>query len=283
MGAAINTERFRLVHWISEHRLGGAGTTRLGFHGTCTTPVDLFVRGLPDEVAVLLSKERETGLVATLVVRCRKCEACLKHRSGLWAARARDEIALASRTWFGTLTLAPQSYMQAKFATELRLTKRGHSLDQIGEPELFAHIVQYLGREIALWLKRVRKNSGARFRYMIVCEKHKSGLPHWHLLVHEIGENVTKRVLDNAWRLGFSQFRLVDKSDSRRAFYVTKYLSKSVLTRVRASKDYGKSPTRPLAERLETTLKLLSEQQNKPKQYQPTVIREGTPNEMMKE
>lgn len=104
----------------------------------------------------------------------------------------------------------------------------------------FRYLVKYLNQEIDRYLKRVRK-SGAPFRYLLVSEAHKDGFPHFHLLVHEAALPLTKRLLESNWRLGYSQFRLVNNSDPRSAFYVCKYLAKSAQTRVRASKGYGRA------------------------------------------
>ena len=95
-------------------------------------------------------------------------------------------------------------------------------------------------------MKRVRTNSGVPLRHLIVCEKHEGGgelhgEPHYHMLWHEKSGSfpLRKSVLEAAWRIGFSHNRLV--RDMPQAIYVTKYLAKSSLARVRASKDYGKT------------------------------------------
>ena len=75
-----------------------------------------------------------------------------------------------------------------------------------------------------------------------------SGLPHYHLLVHEQAPGATEeRVLRQEWStLGFSKFRLVH--DERGASYAAKYLAKSTAARVRASKDYGNGFAVPLSD-----------------------------------
>jgi hypothetical protein len=144
--------------------------------------------------------------------------------------------------------------MQLKFAAQLGLTERGHVLDEVSDSELFKAIVQEASPDITNWLKRIRKNSGATLRYLLVCEAHKSGLPHWHVLIHEYQGKVVKAKLEAAWRNGFSHFRLVPTTDIRTAWYVTKYLSKSALARVRASQHYGLPPVSSHAERMEYLL-----------------------------
>lgn len=97
-----------------------------------------------------------------------------------------------------------------------------------------------IGPEITKYLKRVRKQSKCSFRYLLVMEAHKSGLPHYHMFLHETpsGGEVPKRILKYQWHLGFTDFKLVDDAH-RRADYICKYLAKSNLARVRASKGYG--------------------------------------------
>ncbi len=254
MALTANVERARTSEWIASLRLGGHGGYRLPFAGNCTAPVEIFCRGLPDKLMVGLGLEREAAMVATIETPCRKCEPCLVTRSQLWAARARDELRVASRTWFGTLTLSPARAMQLTFAAQLGLTERGHVLDEVSEPELFKAIVKEATPDLTNWLKRIRKNSGAALRYLLVCEAHKTGVPHWHVLVHEYEGKVVKAKLEASWRNGFSHFRLVPSSDIRTAWYVTKYLSKSALARVRASQQYGTPPCVSHAAKMEYIL-----------------------------
>lgn len=93
--------------------------------------------------------------------------------------------------------------------------------------------------EITKYLKRVRKKSGAPLRYILVAEAHKSGLPHYHMLIHECdpSRQVRHKDLTAAWSWGFTRFKLVETSNT--AWYVCKYLSKAQLARVRASVRYG--------------------------------------------
>src|SRR5205814_1472707 len=81
--------------------------------------------------------------------------------------------------------------------------------------------------------------SAARFRYLLIAEAHKSGVPHFHMLLHEpdVANTVRHATLRDQWRYGFTNFKLV--SDPRAAGYIAKYLAKDALARVRASKDYG--------------------------------------------
>jgi hypothetical protein len=250
-------ERTRVQEWLSDLRLGGQAGVVLRYAGNCAAPVDIHCRGLPDKLLVSMNKERETPMVATIETPCRKCEPCLITRSQLWAARARDELAIAPRSWFGTLTLAPAQALQAKFASEINLTKRGHDLNEVSEADQFRAVANQVSPELTRWLKRIRKNSGARLRYLLVCEAHKTGVPHWHVLIHETQGKVVKAKLEAAWRYGFSHFRLVDKQQTKTSWYVCKYLGKSALARVRASESYGAPKVATIAEVVEGQLQVL--------------------------
>lgn len=135
-----------------------------------------------------------------------------------------------------SLTLTPHWHS----LNEMKMTMRygEEAVRQMSAAEHFKRIADQGGELLTLWLKRVRKNSGAKLRYMLVTESHKSGLPHWHCLLHEAegGSPITNRVIVEAWNYGFSHAKLV-KSDA--ASYVTKYLAKQSLARVRASAWYG--------------------------------------------
>jgi hypothetical protein len=173
-----------------------------------------------------------------------------------------DELRLATRTWFATLTLTPEQATRAVFAGERHLVRRGHTLSEVSEGERFRATAQAVSPEITRWLKRIRKNSGARLRYILVCEAHKSGVPHWHGLIHEYDGKVGNRELEASWRYGLSHFRLVDGRDKRTAFYVAKYLGKSALTRVRASEHYGSPSVEHFTNQLEDLIKIVAEQRN---------------------
>lgn len=89
-----------------------------------------------------------------------------------------------------------------------------------------------------LWLKRVRAESGAAFRYLMVTELHEDGMPHLHGLLHEGQVQIRHRCLSRQWIYGYSNVKLVEEGEAA-ARYVTKYVSKSPVSRVRASVGYG--------------------------------------------
>lgn len=179
----------------------------------------------------------------TLLTRCRKCPTCLKMHANIWANRAAAETAVAARTWFGTLTLSPQAH----YVVDTLCATREREFWNLSQDKQFGAQCKVIGAEITKWLKRIRKESGHQFRYLLVIERHDSertsdemrGRAHAHLLLHEMpGQKMTKRLLEKQWHLGNSHWRLVN-SDRHAAFYVTKYVSKAIEARTRASIDYG--------------------------------------------
>lgn len=123
----------------------------------------------------------------------------------------------------------------------VRAAQRSTVVKELTSEDAFEMQANEVAKEITLFLKRVRKQVGVgQLRYLLVREKHKSGLPHYHALIHESGETpIRYKVLEDNWTLGFSKFKLLD--DERTATYVTKYLGKSNDGRVRASLRYGRA------------------------------------------
>jgi len=195
----------------------------------CENPIqrEVFARppGSPD---VVVGRWRKHPFRVRIMVECRRCNQCLRRRARLWWARAMAETAIAPRTWFVTWTLRPEEQYRALIlgGTERR-----------SEEEEWDIRHRQISKWITLAVKRLRKQTGATIRLLCVAEAHASGLPHYHLLVHEVQGVVRERDLTACWPHGFSKSRLV--ADPRAAAYVTKYLSKSMRARVRASIDYG--------------------------------------------
>jgi hypothetical protein len=123
-----------------------------------------------------------------------------------------------------------------------RLAGSGVTFEQLSQAEQFGERHREINRELTTWIKRVRHESGSNIRYMLTAEAHKSGLPHYHMLLHEGGEDqpVRASTIKGQWKLGFSQCKLVAQDQEKRAAaYVSKYLSKDARSRVRASVGYG--------------------------------------------
>lgn len=193
--------------------------------------------------------DRDTAMPLTLAmsVRCRKCDNCRALRRMTWVLRAKAETGAARRTWFGTLTLRPEAHVAVTSKARVNLAKQGVDFDALPFGEQFTERHKYASREVTLYLKRVRKQSGAFLRVLCVAEHHKSGLPHYHLLVHEFDAlGVKHSVLSKQWLAGFEKWRLVTSLSE--ATYLCKYLSKSTVARVRASRDYGSPPPCVLAD-----------------------------------
>lgn len=202
-------------------------------HGSCEAPIQITEVG----------GHHNRPMLDTFV-RCRKCPSCLRHKRAVWSARASHEIGMHPRTWMVTLTCSADMHFRLLCQARLAATRRGFTPDLWSPNEEFAQRWSQLGTEVTKWLKRLR-SSGAKFNYLLVVEAHKSGLPHVHLLIHEIS-GCTYRTLTETWRLGFSHAKLVEGTAAAR--YVTKYLVKSALARVRASQRYGSStPVGPSA------------------------------------
>lgn len=200
----------------------------------CSQPVEVPAIGLPSQF------EPKGSLTLTLFSRCRKCPECLEHRRRLWTARAVDEIKAAQRTWFGTLTVSPDNRFRIMLQAERERLRAGReTYGQLEASEQFRLFAGALNRDVTKFLKRCRAIAPGHLRYLLVMEAHKDGFPHAHILIHEVGEPITKRRLEDQWRLGFSHWRLVGDSPQA-ATYVCKYLNKSALTRVRASQRYGR-------------------------------------------
>lgn len=179
-----------------------------------------------------------------LLTPCRSCPTCLRRHARLWAGRAREETEVSARTWFGTLTCRPDVHVWIDQSCATR--KRDFWEQPLGKK--FAAQAEVLGAEVTKYLKRIRKESGHKLRYLLVTELHDGektsdfmrGRPHIHMLLHEFaGQPLRKEMLERQWPHGFTNFRLVNSSTSA-AWYVSKYISKASEARTRASLGYGK-------------------------------------------
>lgn len=209
----------------------------LDLSGRCQRPVGVELTGrryrdVPDLVKGVS--------MADLQVRCRKCIRCRQARARLWTLRAIQETRVWPRTWFGTMTLTEHQHHLMLCRAQLRASKNGFDLTLEGEEAQHRRRLDEIGKEVTLYFKRIRKGN-AQFRYLIVAEDHKSGLPHLHCLVHETSpeQPLSWRALSEQWHLGFTKFKLVPPGDHRAVRYLCKYLTKSQRARVRASLRYG--------------------------------------------
>jgi len=173
-------------------------------------------------------KERVGGTywMLDLWVPCRKCAGCLDVRRWRWRRRAETEMKAWPWTWFCTFTVSPEHRLRAAIAA-----RRDYGSDS------YENIVKVINKWYTRYMKRVRKESGAKIRFVCAAEPHANGFPHLHALVHEVSGHATKRTLQAQWPYGYSN---VKKGDIAKAAYVTKYISKQLTGRVHASLHYGR-------------------------------------------
>ena len=231
----------------------------VNYQGRCQNPIQVRQEG------VLLPKLREQNhgqmpegfrerssetpyRAVDLVLRCRHCAPCLRYRARVWRDKCTLEFnrsaSIGARTWFITLTCSPEWHY--KFLAEGLKKARDKAALPRNSNEEFAIRHAAIGSAITRALKRLRKKIGVRgaFKYIIVCERHKSGLPHYHALFHEQTTiaPIRKSMLNAFWTHGFANYKLAEAVHS---VYVTKYLMKSAEARVRASLHYGGSGDTP--------------------------------------
>jgi len=269
----VNTSSATVADVAYRGMRDGVGSgTETSYAGDCEAPAYMYLVGLPDPVLHQLGIPQLPRTSQHLYVRCRRCAPCLKQRGRVWRARAIAETNAAQRTWFGTLTLAPDRATQARFAA-FRPVQDG--INDYGDTsDHFKRMVDFVNPEITRFLKRVRKNTDAALRYLLVTEAHKSGVPHWHCLIHEYAGKAPKRDLHTAWRYGFSHFKLVD-SNTRQISYVCKYLAKSAIARIRASRNYGAALPDHITERILSATRTIQHQQRCAEAAR--LSKEGTP------
>lgn len=217
-----------------------ATTIRWIASGDCEAPVDVIIEGRPYSTH-MRGYEYEPGkrgiLVTELEVRCRSCNPCLRARARHWAARANVEYGRAPRSWFSTMTVSPEYRQRMLWLAQVRAADVGSDFEALSDNDRFTTLCWGVGRELQRWLKRVRKQSASRLRYVAVFERHKDGFPHVHAILHETVGGVTERILRNQWSYGHSKHVLARSSAA--CHYVCKYLAKSKEARIRASLRYG--------------------------------------------
>lgn len=249
IGTALERGRADALKW-SRGRKGDYSphSWKLDYSGNCRSPVFVFRDGvslLRKENSRIYSRMTERPQLSEIEARCRKCPECLAARAAHWRMRAETEWLAANRTWFGTLTLSPEQHFRVASEARLRMSQNGDDFDCLDQEGQFLERHRIISKMLTDYVKRVRKESKASLRFLCVAEAHKTGLPHYHMLVHEVSSTAAVRhhTLRDQWRAGFSNWKLV--ADKRAASYVCKYLAKSSLARVRASIDYG-NPTNVL-------------------------------------
>lgn len=215
--------------------------------GSCQSPVTREFFARKDREGRKRANAWQPGddapLTLIMHLKCRGCSDCKRLRRREWYLRSGVELSRCQRTWFGTLTLSPEAAFRCEVVARKRLLRGGTVWEKLRPEKRYAETCQEIGSELTRYLKRIRKDSGAKLKYMACFEKHRSGVPHLHMLVHEYSEQpVKKRHLDFHWKMGFTHWRLVPIEDApKAALYVAKYITKDG-GRVRASIRYGKPP-----------------------------------------
>lgn len=255
--AGMSEHRLR---WFVDGRSPGPHMADAAPRGNqCRHPVMLEHTGrVPDKGAVRLGyggRSSTSGRIFTVEIyaRCRVCEACLRARRNSWTYRAMTETRDSARTWFATFTLAPAEHMVMLSRARARFDAQRVNFEALSEVEKFREVHAEISKEFTLYFKRLRERLARKYgervplRYVLVAEAHKSGLPHYHALVHEgdFRRPVPKRMLESEWKLGFTRFKLVEHNDPRVGWYVCKYLAKDARARVRASIRYGEACVPP--------------------------------------
>ena len=137
---------------IEQARAWSRPTTAWDVSGNCLRPVlrtlSTAYCGVPTDTRgkqFVTYKERYWAQHLDMTVRCRQCDNCRKVRAWRWRRRMKTEVANASRTWFTTLTLAPEEVAKARYAVDLRLIRSGVRRSDLHPDEEFAELVRELG------------------------------------------------------------------------------------------------------------------------------------------
>lgn len=228
----------------------------------CSSPVEREFWSRPswrDGKTVSLERDKTAPINISIRARCRKCENCRRARGAQWADRVMREMIASDRAWFITLTIRPRRLQEAIDASVGKcITPNYYDLDNL---EKFGRLHAELGPDVTKYLKVVRERMfeeyGAREKlsYALVAEpspKRGIHIPHYHAVIcsfsserplrkHHLhcGE---ERFYTPAWRSGFWNGKLVDRTPAefqKTAWYVAKYLSKSLAARIRASQGFG--------------------------------------------
>lgn len=187
----------------------------------CDQPVWVYSSVVPRDAGARSGGFRnvEAGLYAP----CRKCPKCLQFRQMKWMERADLEIRMAPRTWWVTLTFSPLALSKVLIEAE------------DGSPKM---IERRAYADVQRWFKKIRKLH--KLRYLCVYELgEENGRSHYHLLLHETTSSIPKRLLEGRWH-SHVHARLVDRSRSGLTGYITKYATKNLDVRPRASQSYGR-------------------------------------------
>lgn len=216
-------------------------------------------------------------LVAEATVPCRRCWACGRAKAFSWSLRVQNELAAHPKTEFITMTFRREQ-RRSLLAEAAIVLADNPSFDNgkwyLPEDEVVERAERVLvtcsGRFVTRAIKRLRERVGQKLRFVGVAElhpsrpvgalsgvpdwmpTHKLHFPHWHLLVHApVDTRPTFTEQRELWRdvwkeggksIGFIHNETVDCSDDYQAaaWYICKYMHKSIQSRIRNSIHYGK-------------------------------------------
>lgn len=219
---------------------------------------NLWTRPVPsfDGTAHMLAESATRGHAVHMEVRCGRCRWCLNARRREWTDRAIAECTRPenARTWFITLTANPATQLRWTGQAYRRLDEGGTKPDQLDAVEWYQERCKEAGRDLQLYVKRLRKLAKSPLRALWVFERHEGGgahdgLPHIHGLLHESEDGaVNYRLLRAQWLHGFIHAKVLTDDDESVGQYIAKccgYLSKSTGVRIRASRHYGLPLAKP--------------------------------------
>lgn len=202
--------------------------------GSCSDPVEVGRAGKPPPGATL-----------SMLVRCRRCPACLGVRADRWGRAAAVERERAPRTWFGCLTFAPEARLKLRAATRARVARGGAALEDMEPDEQIGQLHQEAAKVVSDFLKSIRKGRAkrgfmpAQFRYLLVVERGVGWFPRYQVLIHEVSGSarVRKAALVGLWSHGSAKWGLAGSEFP--TVSAVKSLSMFSVARVRASENYG--------------------------------------------
>lgn len=192
---------------------------------TCTRPLYVWppAPGAADRRPVFSPRESYAG-ARSFAVPCGACMPCRLSRSRDWSTRLYHESMLHMSSSFVTLTYSDE-FLPDDYSVSVR--------------------------EVQLFLKRLRKSSGASLRYF-ACGEYggRTFRPHYHLLVFGLGfddKTIWRRsgsghylyrsaLLERVWPFGHSEIGSVTPQS---AGYVARYITKKV-TGSRAADHYSR-------------------------------------------
>lgn len=160
---------------------------------------------IPDGVTFSLNKALEYGPPVLVKLPCKQCIGCRLDYSRQWADRCMLEMQSHEESWFLTLTYdddhLPKTY-QARLETG----------------EVIAPVATLVPRDLQLFFKRLRFNSGQKIRYFACGEYGSQTMrPHYHAIVFGLSipdkvpyaksalgyQYYNSALLDATWRQGY--------------------------------------------------------------------------------